>query len=153
VTHPSSPAGYEIPRHFYFLGHRLRFGGVGSDWVLRLFRRDRGHFTPVRVHEHVEVLGEVGRLKNPLDHYSYATVNEYLEKRNHYTTLAAQEHFARGRRFSQWDHLRPIGEWIVRVLLRGAWLDGPRGLQYAALSARATWLRAIKLRELEKDGA
>src|SRR5205823_11183918 len=52
-------AGFKVRRNFYFLGRRLRFGGVGSERVLRLFRRERGRFKPVRVHESVEVQGTV----------------------------------------------------------------------------------------------
>ncbi|MEZ4588095.1 MAG: glycosyltransferase family 2 protein [Gemmatimonadales bacterium] len=33
--------GYEVRRELHYLGHRLRFGGTGSDWVLRLARRER----------------------------------------------------------------------------------------------------------------
>jgi ADP-heptose:LPS heptosyltransferase len=147
----SSPRenGFEVRRNFYFLGKRLRYGGVGSDWVLRLFRRDKGRFRAVRVHEGVEVSGAVGRLRNPLEHYSYPTLGEYLDKREHYTTLAAEEFQKRGKRFSWMDSLRPVWELFVRVVIKGAWLDGRAGLQYAKLSAESPWLRALKLRHLE----
>jgi len=147
----SDCTGYEVKRHFHFLGQRMRFGGVGSDWVLRLFQRARGHFTPARVHERILVVGKVGRLRQPMSHYSYATVQEYVEKCNQYTTLAAQEQWMSGRRFSWRDHFRPAWELGVRVLMRGAWLDGHAGLTYAALSAHAAWLRAVKLKEIEKN--
>lgn len=143
-------AGYEVKRHFHFLGNPMRFGGVGSDWVLRLFQRSQGRFTPARVHERIVVDGPIGRLQQPLPHYSYATLEEYVEKCNHYTQLAAQDQFARGRRFAMWDHLRPGWELFSRVVLKGAWLDGQPGLMYAALSAHAAWLRSIKLWEIEK---
>lgn len=141
--------GYEIQRHFYFLGRRLKFGGVGCDWVLRLFRREAGRFRPVRVHERIEVDGAVGRLRQPLQHYSYATLQEYVEKSNQYTSLAAEELWHRGRRFSWLDYLRPAWELFVRVGLKGAWLDGHRGLFFAGLSAYTAWLRAVKLWEIE----
>jgi len=72
--------GYYVSRKMYFLGHRLRFGGVGKDWVLRLFRRDKGRYLPKEIHEQVTVNGSVKRLRGALDHYSYATLEEYLEK-------------------------------------------------------------------------
>lgn len=149
LANPSGKAGFRLCRNFYFLNHWLRFGGVGSDQVLRLFRRDRGRFRAVPVHESIDVVGVTALLKNPLEHYSYATLEEYLDKCNHYTTLAAAEQFANGRRFHWWDHVRPAWELGVRVLLRGAWLDGQAGLLYAALSAHAAWLRKVKLWQLE----
>src|SRR6185312_4713762 len=104
---PPGPAAYEIRRRFYFLGKPLRFGGLGSDWVLRLFKRGRGRFRPVRVHESIEIDGPRGRLRTPLEHYSYATLQEYEEKCSRYTALAARDLWSRGRRFAWWDHLRP----------------------------------------------
>jgi glycosyltransferase involved in cell wall biosynthesis len=144
-------AGYEVRRNFYFLGKHLRFGGLGADWVLRLFRKDQGRFRNVKVHEGIEVGGTVGRLRQPLEHFSYPTIEEYVAKCNHYTTLAAEEQWLRGRRFSWLDHLRPAWELGSRIVLKGAWLDGPAGLKYAALSAHAAWLRSIKLKEIEKN--
>jgi glycosyltransferase involved in cell wall biosynthesis len=146
-------SGYKVRRNFYFLGKQLRFGGVGSDWVLRLFHRDRGRFRPVKVHESIDVNGTVGRLQYPVEHYSYPTLEEYRKKRDQYTTLAAEEQWAKGRRFSWRDHFRPAWELGVRVIVKGAWLDGQAGITYAALSAGAAWLRAVKLRELSKNHA
>jgi glycosyltransferase involved in cell wall biosynthesis len=142
--------GFRIRRNFFFLGQRLRFGGLGGDWVLRLFRRAKGKFTNAPVHEKIVVDGPIADLKHPLDHYSYDSIKEYMEKCDHYTDLAAKERWERGRRFSWFDRVRPAWEFGVRTLIRGAWLDGRPGLTYAALSARATWMRATKLRDLEQ---
>lgn len=142
--------GYQVRRHLYFLGRRLRFGGVGADWVLRLFHRGHGAFRPVSVHESVEVEGRVRRLASPLLHFSFPTLDEYAAKSQQYIHLSAKELYARGRRFTVWSHLRPLGELLSRVVIKGAWLDGQAGLMYAALSAHTAWLRAIKLWELEQ---
>ncbi len=150
IQRNGAAAGYIVRRHNYFLGRRLRFGGVGEDRVVRLFRKSAGRFLPVPVHESIEVNGRLETLLAPLEHYSYATLEEYEEKLNRYTTLAAQKLWDKGRRFSWFDYLRPGWELFARVILRGAWLDGQVGLMYAALSAHASWLRAIKLWEMEK---
>jgi len=141
--------GYRLRREMYFLGARLRHGGVGEDRVLRLLRRGKGRYRPVRVHESIEVDGVVGDLASPLLHYSYASIEEYCEKANHYTTLAAADLFGRGRRFRVTDHLRPSWELLQRIVFKGAWLDGRPGIVYAALSAHTAWLRAVKLWQLE----
>ncbi len=147
----AGPAGYDVPRRMYFLGKRLRFGGVGSDRVLRFFRRAKGRYRPLEIHEQVEVEGPVGLLRGSLDHYSYATLDEYLEKLPAYTAMAAEARWKAGKRFHGWHHLRPAWELFNRVVLRGAFLDGQAGLMYAALSAHAAWLRSVKLWEMEKS--
>lgn len=149
-TDPS--AGYYVKRHMFFLGKRLRFGGVGSDWVLRLFQRAKGRFHIAEIHEHIEVSGPVARLEGHLDHFSYASMDEYLQKIPTYTDMAARARFAQGKRFSIWHHFRPLAELFNRVVLKSAWLDGQAGLIYAALSSHAAWLRSVRLRELEQSG-
>jgi glycosyltransferase involved in cell wall biosynthesis len=149
VTQTDGPSGYTVPRRMYFLGKRLRFGGVGSDRVLRFFRRAKGRYRPLEIHEQVEVDGPVGLLQGSLDHYSYATLDEYLEKLPAYTAMAAQARWNAGKRFHWWHQFRPAWELFSRVVLKGAWLDGQAGLMYAALSAHAAWLRSVKLWEME----
>ncbi len=152
LAQTNGAVGYTVPRRMYFLGKRLRFGGVGSDWVLRFFRRGKGRYRPLEIHEQVEVDGPVGRLQGPLDHFSYATLDEYLEKIPAYTSMAAQARWNAGKRFHAWHHFRPAWELFSRVVLKGAWLDGQAGLMYAALSAHAAWLRSVKLWEIEHAG-
>jgi len=152
LAQTGGPAGYAVPRRMYFLGKRLRFGGVGSDRVVRLFRRSQGRYRPLEIHEQVEVDGAVGLLHGNLDHFSYATLDEYLEKIPTYTALAAEARWKAGKRFHGWHHFRPAWELFSRVVLKGAWLDGQAGLIYAALSAHAAWLRSAKLWEIEHAG-
>ncbi len=146
----NSAEGYWIQRNFYFLGKRLRYGGVGRDKVLRLFKRTQGRFQGGSVHEHVDVLGETGMLEGTLEHYSYASLQEYLEKANHYTSLAAKDLWAEGRRWSPLDYLRPSWELFLRVVIKGAWLDGGLGLMYAGLSSHTAWVRSMKLWEIQQ---
>jgi hypothetical protein len=141
--------GYRLTRHNYFLGHRLRFGGVGSDQIVRLFLRTKGKYRPVRVHESILVEGRIGELRAPLEHYSYTSLHEYVAKANHYTDLAAEELRSRGRRFALTDHLRPVWELFSRLVMKSAWLDGMPGIMYAMLSAHTAWLRSAKLWALE----
>jgi len=148
---PNGADGYFISRRLFFLGHRLRFGGVGTDWVMRLFRREKGKYRPLEVHEQVDVSGLTSRLTHSMEHFSYASLDEYLEKIPSYTALAARQRYAAGKRFSAFHHLRPAWELFSRVLLKGAWLDGQAGLIYAALSAHAAWLRSVKLWELDQS--
>ncbi len=150
LANPQPLAGYSLVRDMYFLGQRLRFGGVGTDRVTRLFRKGKGRFKPVRVHESIEIDGPVGELSGRLLHFSYATLDEYRQKCDHYTTLAADDLMKKGRRFRWTDYLRPGWELFNRIVLRGAWLDGYAGLTYAVLSSRASWMRSVKLKNLQQ---
>jgi hypothetical protein len=151
IQRPSPAAAFAVQRQMYFLGQRLRFGGVGCDWVIRLIKKGAGRYRHVSVHEGIEVRGMVGRLTAPMEHYSYTTLAEYYAKRDRYTALAARDLYLRGRRYSWEDALRPCWELFARIVLRGAWLDGGMGLKYAWLSAQSTWIRAKKLVAIEQE--
>jgi glycosyltransferase involved in cell wall biosynthesis len=142
--------GYEVRREVYYLGRRLRFGGMERDRVLRLFRRERGRFSRDVVHERVELQGTLARLRAPLEHHTHQTVRRHLEKIRLYSPLAAEKAYAAGRHLRPWTELRPLWEFFSRYLLRLGLLDGSAGLRYAALSAYAAWLRARRLREIAR---
>ena len=82
--------GFYVNRRNFFLGRELRHGGWSPDWTLRLARRKNACFTDSIVHEQLEVSGTSSRLKEPLLHYSYTSIQQLLEKQSKYATLSAK---------------------------------------------------------------
>ncbi len=123
-------AGFEMPISLVFLGRLLRFGGEYNKLHLRLFDRRRGNYNFDQVHEHVDVNGRVGVLRGRMLHYSYRNLGQYFEKLNRYTSSAAQELFARGRKSSAaYVALQLPLRFFHLYFVRGLVLDG-----YPALS-------------------
>ncbi|MFA6318730.1 MAG: glycosyltransferase family 2 protein [Elusimicrobiota bacterium] len=147
---PMRPVAYEIPFAVHFMGRRLAYGGLGSERHLRLFRRDKGRFVGGALHEGIETDGPVGRLSGDMEHHPYRDLSEYLEKLDRYTTLSAAKRFAAGQRFRPWHHLILPVEFFVRVVLKLAFLDGRPGLVWAGLSAFHSWLKYVKLGQLQE---
>ena len=83
--------GFYFPYNTYFLDKWIKHCGYYPDYHLRLFRKDKGKMEKTEIHESISVTGKIGYLKNPIIHYSYRSISQYLEKFNQYTTLAAQE--------------------------------------------------------------
>ncbi|MFQ5606399.1 MAG: glycosyltransferase family 2 protein [Candidatus Zixiibacteriota bacterium] len=145
-------AGYEIPRLTNFVGRWIRHSGWYPDPVLRLFRRERGRFSPAAVHESVILSGNCKRLKNHLLHYSYRSLEDYIARMNRYTSLAARELFEKEAPFSYWQPLlKPLAVATKRYFLKLGFLDGWAGAQIAILSAVYVFLKYAKLRQLERD--
>jgi glycosyltransferase involved in cell wall biosynthesis len=141
--------GYDIPFDHHFLGKRLRFGGVQGETHLRLFLKANAAYGNESVHEGIQVKGRVARLTNPIQHFSYRDVRDYLQKCDRYTTLIAEKKFKAGKRFHWWHHLRLPFEFVARYVFRLGVLDGEAGLTYAALSSYYVWLKFLKLRDFE----
>ncbi len=139
-------SAYEIRRQTFFLGSRLRFGGMQSDRVTRLFDRRKAHYPDVQVHSDLVVAGTVGRLETMMIHHTCYNLDDYLTKMRRYTTWGANDLWNRGRRCG-WAILilKPCGRFLNMYLLKRGFLDGFPGFMYAGLSAISLYLRWLKL--------
>lgn len=143
---------FDIPFQIWFMGKHLRFGGLGGEHHIRLFRRGAGRFAGDHLHEGIVVEGSVGRMRHAISHHPYRDLNEYLDKMAAYTDRAAKKRYALGKRFHPLYHALPLWEFFMRTVLKGGLLDGHAGVLWAGLSSFHTWLKYMKLRELEHGG-
>jgi glycosyltransferase involved in cell wall biosynthesis len=142
--------GFEVARRAYFLGKWIKHCGWYPGYVMRLFKREDVRFDDSRVHEKVNIIGTIGRLKHDLLHYTDDTLYHYLEKFNRYTTLAAQDMKQSGKRFSLYDIIvRPPFLFFKMYILRRGFLDGMHGFILSILSANYVFVKYAKLREAE----
>jgi glycosyltransferase involved in cell wall biosynthesis len=144
--------GYAVPRRNVFWGRWVRHGGLYPDWQVRLFRRGRGRFADLAVHEAIRVDGTVGRLRGHLEHRSYRDVGDFLARADRYTSLAADEWVAAGRPSRPLRDMvaRPIGRFLGMYVARGGFLDGWRGFLLATLYAYYVLMRSAKIWERTK---
>jgi len=145
--------GYAIPRRNILWGAWVRYGGLYPDDQLRLFRRGAGRFVGDGVHESVQVEGRVERLDEPLLHHSYRSLEDFVQRSNRYSTLAAADWRAGGRRTHLADLVfRPLGRFVSMYIIRRGFLDGWRGLVLAILYANYVFLRMAKAWEAGRGG-
>ncbi len=136
---------YEFTRRAWYLGAWVHHTSWHPDFQRRLFRRDAAQFSGI-IHEGLRFQGKPGRLKGDLLHYTVRTVEEHEQKVEQYTTLAAQQMLASGRRSwraAMW--LAPPWNWLNNYVLCFGFLDGHRGWVISRMSARGAWLKFRKL--------
>jgi len=134
--------GYRIAIRNIYLGKALRFGGKYPDYHVRLFRHDKGAFDGRSVHESIRVKGRLGKLKFPIEHLAYPSVNQMLHKAGRYGRMRAENLFRRGSKpsvflaikFLLW---RPTSRFLRRYIFKLGFLDGFPGL-FACLHDSAT---------------
>lgn len=142
-------SGFMVNRLTYFLGKPVRHSGWHPDYVLRFFRRDKGKISTRLVHESVIVDGPVGNLDGLLIHYSYKSIEQYLDKLNEYSSLSAREMFASGKKFRFVDFIfRPVLLFLKMFLFKAGYLDGFNGFLLAVLSSYHVLIKYAKLRRL-----
>jgi len=142
--------GYYLPRKNYFLGKWMRKGGLYPDSVIRLIRKGKGHFPCKNVHEQIEIIGNVDWLINPLIHYPYPTISEYLVKANRYTTLTAEDLKRGNTKINIFNTLKyclviPCKTFFNIYIRHQGYLDGFPGFVWAVLSSTHYFLAYAKL--------
>jgi glycosyltransferase involved in cell wall biosynthesis len=147
---------YRFRRCNRFLGRWLRHGEGYPDWSLRLFDRRHARWSQDVIHE--KVIGavdalplEVGSLEGDLLHESAETLDAYLAKQNRYTTLAARDAFASGRKASPFRLLiSPVIRFIKFYFLRLGFLDGLPGLVHILIGCGNSFLKYAKIMDEDK---
>ncbi len=145
---------YAMPRLTNYCGSWIRHGGWYPDLKVRLFPREGARWEGEHVHERL-VLPEgmaAMRLRGDLLHYSYTSISGHIRQADHFSSLAAQGLFARGKRagaLKRW--CSPPARFLGDYILRGGFRDGWHGAVIARISAAATYWKYAKLGQLWRE--
>jgi glycosyltransferase involved in cell wall biosynthesis len=140
---------FELAYKVFFFGRFLKHGGYFGERHLRLYRRGAALWDKREVHERLVCDGPVGLLGGFVEHYSYATVGDYLTRLDRYSAEAARQMHAAGRTatgFTAWSHA--AWAFLNRYAMRLGFLDGWEGYLAARLEALYTLTKYARLREL-----
>jgi (heptosyl)LPS beta-1,4-glucosyltransferase len=149
----SEPAhcGYRMPRVTWYQGRWIRSTDWYPDYQLRLFNRRAARWNTRRVHESVEADRPPGVLRHELQHYAYRDISHHLATIDRYTTLAAEQWLAEGRRTSAIGmFFHPRFAFLRNYILRGGFRDGTAGLLVSTMNAYYVFLKLAKLWELQQ---
>ncbi|RKE92360.1 glycosyltransferase family 2 protein [Ichthyenterobacterium magnum] len=135
-------SGYKLNfPHFYmnrFLYHH-------DNDVTRLVKRELCHFEG-DVHEKLIVKGTIGKLKNPVLHFTYKGLSNYIGKKDSYAWFQANQLFKKNKKATCF-HLafKPFYRFFSSYIIKGGFLDGIPGLAVASVNAYGVFSRYAKL--------
>ncbi|HRN96402.1 MAG TPA: glycosyltransferase family 2 protein [Candidatus Levybacteria bacterium] len=145
VTDSQEPDGYYIQRKDILWGRELQFGETGEIKLLRLAKKDSGKWVG-NVHETWQVKGEVKTLSHPLIHYPHQIVSEFLQEINQYSTMRAEELFAKKIKSNLfWIILYPKMKFLKNYIYLKGYKDGTSGFIHAVLMSFHSFLVRAKL--------
>lgn len=148
---PLQAAAYSLPRENWFQGKWIRHGSWWPDRVVRLVNRTKGKIKAVKVHESWQTTGSIIPLISPIKHYSYQSYSDLIRKADQYSTLAAEQLYANGKRSKGWAPLtHAMASFIRLFLLKGGFRDGIEGAAIAYTTALASFMKYAKLQELAR---
>lgn len=140
---------YTMPRLAQYLGKWIFHSGWYPDRKIRLFHRAKAKWVGDFVHESVSVDGRIGHLQGNLLHFTCSSLSEHLKTMDTYTTLAAQQIVALGRRVGYAQLLLdPIWTFWKTYLFKLGFLDGFEGLAIAYMAALYDFLKFAKARNM-----
>lgn len=124
--------GFWIKRKNIIFGKWITHGLWWPDKQLRLFRRGKGKFPCVHIHEYLAVDGRVGELTASYTHYNYESVGQYLRTIDRTSTSEALSLRDMGHQLVWYDAIRfPLSDFLKIYFAQGGYKDGLHGLVLA----------------------
>jgi glycosyltransferase involved in cell wall biosynthesis len=144
---------YYLPVKTFFIGKWIKSCGWYPSYIPRLFKKGKIKFQS-DIHTNGELFTDkIGYLKNDLLHYSYNSVDDWIDKFKRYTTQMAIESFNKGEKINFKNIIielffRPAYFFISKFFFLGGYKDGWRGFIISCSSALTVFFSYIKLWEL-----
>ncbi len=143
--------GYYFNRRNNYCGQWIKHSNWYPDRKLRLFNRKKGQWGGVNPHDVYNMIpgSSITTIKADILHWVLYSYEEHLEKVNKFSTIAAQEYFKMGKRTSIFSMMnRGLWRFIKAYFFRLGFLDGFNGFVISSLSAYTSFLKYMKLRQL-----
>jgi hypothetical protein len=139
--HPEAK-GFSFPRKTFYLGRWIRYGGWYPNRLVRLAHRKFATWTEPSVHECLQVQGTVVALEEPLEHFSFDSIQDQVFTNVQFAQLAAQELKRQGKHSGIFKLLfKPVGKFFEVYLWKRGFLDGLAGFVIAMNAAYSVFLR------------
>ncbi len=145
---------WRIPRHNIIFGRLTLHAGWFPDYQTRLLKGGCVRYDPERpVHELVQLEEEPGTLEQPLLHYNYDSLRQFMRKQRDYSERAAGMRHAQGEQASLRDlFLQPLHHFRWRYVTLQGYREGWHGLRLCLLMAWYEFQTIRRLRGLARQG-
>jgi len=153
ATVPTTDA-YEMPRLTNYIGQWIRHTDWYPDYKTRLFNKQKAYWGGKSPHDIIILASNVilGKLQGDILHYSYYSTQQHLAQINKFTDIMAQEAAARHKKVPLYKlFVNPLWKFIYSYFFRLGILDGYKGFLVCAISAFATFVKYVKIRELQEN--
>ena len=143
---------FTIHRENVFHHNRATHGVLRPDRVLRLMPKE-GVTVTGAVHETITSIYPSKPLQDSMYHYTYDTWEQYFNKFNQYTTVAAETYRKSNKSISFVKDIiiRPFWAFLKMYLLQGGFLDGKMGWVLSVNHYFYTMMKYVKLYHLYKS--
>ena len=145
--------GYSMNRKTKYCDKWINHSGWYPDIKLRLYDRRKGKWTGEKIHEKFSLMEGCtkGYMKGDILHYSFNSITQHVNQANKFTDLTAQAAYENGKKSTNFKiFFNPIVKFIRDYFFNLGFLDGYYGFVVCQISANATFLKYVKLKQLHK---
>ena len=149
---PNPGPAYNMNRSTHYCGKFIKHGTWYPDRKLRLFQRPLGYWGGTNPHDKILLKSEhpIKRLKGDLLHYSYDTIEEHAQQNNRFSSISAESLFQEGKRTNIFKIvIHPFWAFILAYIIRVGFLDGFYGFVVAVHVAQLSFLKHVKLYQIQ----
>lgn len=146
-------SAYKMKRCTNHCGRFIRYGAWYPDRKIRLFDRRVAYWGGLNPHDKIMHRKNVAvkQLPGEILHYSFSTLTEHKAQNENFSTLVAESYFHAGKRTNPLKIIiNPLWTIIYGFFIRGGFLIGNHGWAIAINHARYTYMKHLKLHQLQK---
>ena len=146
---PSADA-YSMNRMTNYCGQWIKHCGWYPDKKIRLWKKGIGTWSLEKVHENllIDSTVNVQHLFGNILHYTTYNISEHIAVVNKYTSYITEEYYAKKKKAMFLKILfAPLWSFIRDYIFKLGFLDGYYGFIVCKISAFATFLKYVKLRQ------
>ena len=146
--------GYYINRRNNYAGYWVKHSHWYPDKKMRLFIKGKGEWDGINPHDCFRLYerNNAGKLKGDILHWIYRDFTEHNQKVDTFSTISAHAYFEIGKTSSILKILlRPAWAFFKSYFLRLGFLDGLYGWVICLQAYNKTYLKYLKLYELQQN--
>ena len=149
---PEDIAGFWVYRKNHFLGQPIKHSGWKNDKVIRLFKRDVCRYENKHVHAEIQTQYKLGFLSQKLEHFSFTSFNQYINKLNKYALWQAKDYDATTGKLTAYHFvLKPAWRFFKHYIIQQGFRDGTAGFIISSLQSYAVKMRYVQLWLFRKE--
>ncbi len=145
---------YQFNRLPNYCGKWIRHCGWYPDKKVRLLDSTKGKFGGTNPHDKFipNINTTIGFLKGDLFHFSYNSIKAHIYQVNYFTDTTSKQAYLKNKTSNLFLIVfSPLIKFIKSYFIQMGMLDGYYGLVISIISAHATFLKYVKLKELWKN--
>ncbi|MBI5345862.1 MAG: glycosyltransferase family 2 protein [Chlamydiae bacterium] len=148
----NSNFAYSLLRYNFYNKKHIKWCGWHPERVVRLYDKKSAKFSDDLVHEkllteNVKILN----LKNPVNHYSYHTIDDFIKKMQSYSSLFAKQNKAKKKSSLSIALFHSFFFFFLSYFLKKGFLGGKEGFIISFYNANTAFYKYLKLMEINKE--